>query len=177
MVTIFSAARNAATSGPLGKLNDRLMKLYEEMSQHTKHRCGSKAKCRVSTQNRCCDEFYCRVAKEWAKEKWNVDLEPTGHPELPFMGKDGCVVPPHMRPICTVHDCQINSYGFDPQQPNWTKIYFRIRGEIEHLELRKERSDGMVDEMVSEQEGSPASDANPAGEAPQVDTRTEQGTG
>ena len=32
--------------------------------------------------------------------------------------------------ICTVHVCTINSHGKKPEDPAWTKRYFRIRGEL-----------------------------------------------
>ena len=35
-----------------------------------------------------------------------VMLNRTDHPRLPFLGENGCVVPPHLRPICTVHVCE-----------------------------------------------------------------------
>jgi hypothetical protein len=62
-------------------------------------------------------------------------LEPTNHPKIPFMGPNGCVVEPHLRPACSVHTCNINSIGFEPKDLEMTKRYFEIRGEIEELEL------------------------------------------
>jgi hypothetical protein len=52
---------------------------------------------------------------------------------IPFMGPTGCVVAPHLRPICTVHTCDINGMGFKrgPGSGPWTKRYFELREQIE----------------------------------------------
>jgi hypothetical protein len=54
----------------------------------------------------------------------------TTHPTLRYMGKDGCVCPPHLRPLCTLHVCNINSFGFDPQDPEFNDKYFALRDKI-----------------------------------------------
>lgn len=53
-------------------------------------------------------------------------------------GPDGCTAAPHLRPICTMHTCDVNSMGFKVRpapDPEWTKEYFKLRGQIEDLEL------------------------------------------
>jgi hypothetical protein len=70
-----------------------------------------------------------------AKEEWGTELTPTGHPRLPFMGETGCVVPPHMRPMCTMHTCAVNSLGFKMGDMAWTEKYFALRDKIETLEF------------------------------------------
>ncbi len=37
----------------------------------------------------------------------DVNLEETGG-ALPFLGDNGCVVPPHLRPLCSVHVCEMH---------------------------------------------------------------------
>jgi len=76
--------------------------------------------------------MYCEEAIRYAKEDWNVDLQPTGHPKLPLMGPTGCTAAPHLRPICTVHTCQIGSLGTSKNR-QWDKEYFDLRGRIEDL--------------------------------------------
>jgi hypothetical protein len=50
------------------------------------------------------------------------------------MGPGGCVAPPHFRKLCTLHVCSINSLGFDPKDPRFTREYFILREQIEQLE-------------------------------------------
>jgi len=108
----------------------RLTVLYEQMSRLTAPVCAKE--CRAP--HSCCDAMYCEIAENYAKEE-GVILQRTGHPTLPFMGPEGCTVPPHLRPICTLHVCCINSLGFKPKDPEWTKEYFKLRGEIEAIDL------------------------------------------
>jgi hypothetical protein len=83
-----------------------------------------------------------------------ITLPKTEHPRLPFMGVEivssgfpalskmeetGCTVPPHLRPLCTMHTCDINSCGFKPSDPRWTKEYFKLRVIIERLEAKVNR--------------------------------------
>lgn len=51
------------------------------------------------------------------------------------MGEDGnCILEPHLRPLCTLHQCMIDSWGFDPEDPEWTRKYFELRGRIDMLQ-------------------------------------------
>jgi hypothetical protein len=72
-------------------------------------------------------------------ERWNIDLSnlQTEHPSLPFMGTNGCVVPPHLRPVCTIHTCDIGSIGSkrdDDSESTWTNRYFELRDAINDIE-------------------------------------------
>src|SRR3989304_1185347 len=109
----------------------RLIDLYKKIADHTRPEC---AQCRIPYS--CCDAMYCEWARSFARAH-GVDLKDTGFPnpkDLPFIGPEGCVVPPHLRPICSVHACCINSLGFKKGDPKWTKRYFRLRERIEDLE-------------------------------------------
>jgi hypothetical protein len=112
-------------------VDDQLVVLFQQMADMTLPECKS---CRVPLS--CCDSMYCGCAEEYAKEEWGVDLTPlkTDHPKLPFMGPDGCVVPPHLRPLCSLHTCSINNIGIKPGDPAWTEKYFKVREQIEELE-------------------------------------------
>ena len=97
--------------------------LYRDMYELTREHCG----CRPGVY-RCCEARYCQVARSFAKEKYDVDLQDTGH-AIPFMGSYGCVVDPHLRPICTLHACCIawaDHAGF-PGDPERTVKYFELR--------------------------------------------------
>lgn len=110
--------------------NPELIKLYQNMYEHTRPKCDT---CRVPLS--CCDKFYCELAKNFAKEVYQIELKPTSHKtNLLFMSETGCIVPPYLRPLCTLHNCKINSLSFDPNDPKWTEKYFKIRNQIEKIE-------------------------------------------
>lgn len=109
----------------------KLEQLYQEMAELTLPKC-KECRCPLS----CCSTEYCHMAISYAAEN-GVTLTPTGvNPMLPLMGNDGCVAPPHLRPLCTLHVCSINNLGFDPKDRAFTKKYFQIRRLIEKEELQ-----------------------------------------
>lgn len=75
------------------------------------------------------------MARGYAEKEWGVRLTPTDHPTIPFLGPGGCVVPPHLRPLCTLHTCEISSIGVKRGDPVWTEKYFDLRNEINDLEF------------------------------------------
>ena len=105
---------------------------------HTVNECLHVCRCPRS----CCSPEYCEIARQVAKEEWGVVLEDTGHDVLPFMSGHGCVVEPHLRPMCTLHVCCINSLGFKKGDPAWTERYFKLRDAIERIEYDKQREVG-----------------------------------
>jgi len=122
-------------------IDNQLVVLFQQMYEMTRPECD---KCRVPRS--CCDAMYCGCAEEYARDEWGVDLTPlkTDHPTLPFMGPTGCVVAPHLRPLCSVHTCDINSLGFKKNDLLWTERYFRLREQIEELEaIRRTQKEGM----------------------------------
>ena len=97
------------------------IQLYQEMYKHTLPKCGE---CKIP--NSCCDPFTCEMVKEYAEEQGE-------HFELidgMFLQGKQCIIPPHLRPLCTLHVCSINSNGCDPDK-KWTQKYFQLRGAIE----------------------------------------------
>jgi hypothetical protein len=88
----------------------------------------------------CCSPEYCRIASESvaAQSEPKLVVLKTDHPTLPYMGKDGCVCPPHLRPLCTLHVCSINSFGFDPLDEEFTRKYFELRNKIELAAMKVE---------------------------------------
>lgn len=94
------------------------------------------AKCRESCHNlgSCCDSMYCEMAAEIMQKQ---GVKP---PVTPGKWRDGsqsflvdgkCVIPPHFRPLCSLHQCKIASLGFDPKDPAWTKKYFDLRERLD----------------------------------------------
>lgn len=112
-----------------------LVPLYAQMAALTVPECEKTCRAKFS----CCSQEYCEAAITHAKENWGVILIPvngksiTGKP-LPLMGQDGCTAPPHLRPLCTLHTCEINSLGCKKGDPNWTRKYFTLRSKIEAAE-------------------------------------------
>lgn len=108
--------------------------LMEQMGAMTAPICASE--CRVP--HSCCAPEYCDLAKERMIEK-GVDVQgmETGHPTLPYMGENGCVVDPQYRILCTLHVCCIANAGFRPGHAEWTKKYFELRDKLDML-LAKE---------------------------------------
>jgi hypothetical protein len=111
-----------------------LVRLFKEMSELTEPECG---RCRAPYS--CCSPEYCEMAEEYAAED-GATLVPTAHPTLKFMSPSGCVVPPHYRPLCTLHTCDINSIGVKPGDDAWTSLYFALRERLE-AELAKGTDD------------------------------------
>lgn len=114
---------------------NKLIDVYQKMSDLTSPECASV--CVIP--HSCCSPEYCHMTIQIAKEDWNVELSSTDHPTLPLMGPNGCTAAPHLRPICTVHACQVNSLGCKPNDLKWTKMYFKLRSNIDKLKwkLRK----------------------------------------
>lgn len=110
-----------------------LKALYLRMSELTAPECATV--CRIP--HSCCDPMYCELTTDIAKER-GVTLEPTGHPTLRYMGPNGCIVEPYFRPLCTLHTCEINSFGFKRGDEKWTRRYFKLREEIEAEEWNQQ---------------------------------------
>jgi hypothetical protein len=114
---------------------EQLIKLYKSMYDLTEPEC--RLSCRMP--QRCCSPEYCEATIEFAAEEWNMKLERTDHLKLPLMGPSGCTAPPHVRPMCTFHTCDVNGLGFKRNDPDgeWNKKYFELREEIETLEYSR----------------------------------------
>lgn len=112
----------------------QLKQLFRDMSDLTAPECGSK--CRCTSPTRCCDAMYCEMAVDFAKQFWGEDIRHLGNDDehIPFLGPGGCVLPPHFRPLCTLHTCEINSFGIKRNDPTWTKRYFELREQIEEVQ-------------------------------------------
>lgn len=107
-----------------------LEELYREMAAHTAPECAKNC----TIPHSCCNTGDCEMTERLAWELKGVRLEPTGH-TIKFMGPTGCTVPPHLRPLCTLHTCAINSFGFKPGDRPWTEKYFRLRDAIDQAEF------------------------------------------
>lgn len=104
----------------------KTIRLFQQMADLTAPECASA--CRAP--HACCSPEYCLMAEVIASDD-GVTLAHTDHPTLPFMSPTGCLVPPHYRPLCTLHTCDINNLGFKRGDPAWTAKYFKLRAQIE----------------------------------------------
>jgi hypothetical protein len=102
--------------------------LMKEMADLTLPECKE---CHVPLS--CCDALYCEIAEHYARRNYDVELQTTSHPTLPFMGEAGCVVEPHLRPLCTLHVCSILAFGQKPNDNEWNKAYWSLRDRIDDL--------------------------------------------
>ena len=108
---------------------ERLKVLYQEMADLTKPKCGQ---CRVPYL--CCQPEHCENTARYAAEM-GVMLKRTDHPRMPFLGKEGCTVEPHLRPICTIHVCENHLWN-----PGFSEKYFELRDVLSNLEYEVEDS-------------------------------------
>jgi hypothetical protein len=121
-------------------MSDKLVQLYQKMSELTAPECAGIGPSSCKCPHSCCDELACSITKDFALNQ-GVTL-----PEFPpnykgafYLNETGCTVAPHLRPLCTVHTCQISSLGFKPGDPEWTKKYFKLRNQIDKLEHQESR--------------------------------------
>jgi hypothetical protein len=115
--------------------NSKLVVLYQKMADLTAPECANT--CRAP--HSCCDELYCAMTTDYAMERYGIALEPAppceANPKhLPYIGPQGCIVAPHLRPLCTMHTCQVNGLGFKLGDEKWTRKYFKLRNAIDRLE-------------------------------------------
>jgi hypothetical protein len=90
---------------------DTLPILYQQIAELTAPSChNGTAECAQFCERkyRCCERQHCDAAARFAREKYGIELNETGNAELPFMSETGCVVPPHLRPICSLHVCTVS---------------------------------------------------------------------
>lgn len=121
-----------------------LIEQYRLLAEHTAPECAGKNQgCKVP--HMCCSPEYCELSQQIAQEMWGVDVSGlrTNHDRLPFMGEKGCVLEPHLRPICSRHACCINGLGAKIRGESagqWTNRYYEILDVIEAIEAQQHQS-------------------------------------
>ena len=112
-------------------LDEKVKRLWREMYELTEPRCAKDC----NAPRTCCSPEYCEMALRRAKEVWHEELVPTSHPRLPLMGPQGCIAPPHTRPLCSIHVCEgtLSRLGIFEQE--WSRKYWKLRDEISELEF------------------------------------------
>jgi len=116
-----------------GELRATISRGYREMSELTKVKCGGdKCPGMGDKAYRCCDQLHCQMTIDHAYKAWGIRLPTTGH-QFPLMGPTGCTALPHLRPWCTLHQCQIQATG-STKDRKWDAKYFRLRNQLTRLE-------------------------------------------
>lgn len=98
--------------------DQHLVDTFQKLADFTAPKCVS---CRSPFV--CCTAQQCADTKAFAKDTFGIELVETGG-ILPFLGPSGCIVAPHLRPICSVHVCE--SHLDDSE---WSEQYFELREE------------------------------------------------
>jgi len=109
------------------------VELWQEMADLTLAKC--KEHCHALGS--CCTEGDCGTTERYAASL-GVILERVPGSKIPFLKDGQCIVSPHLRPYCSLHQCKIASMGFDVKDPEWTKKYFRLRRQLERLAAKRE---------------------------------------
>jgi hypothetical protein len=100
--------------------SDEIIQLYADMAAHTRDEC---AKC--PRPHSCCDNMYCDMATAEA-EAAGLVFPKSNNPKAYYLHEQGCIIPPHLRVLCTLHTCAINSWGTSGND-EWDAKYFNIR--------------------------------------------------
>lgn len=119
-------------------MNTELINLYAEIASLTAAKCAGKGERACLVPQHCCSPDYCEMTIDYARERHGVNLDRTNHEKLPLMGETGCTAAPHLRPLCSVHVCSVNSFGIcGSQQENL--MYWKLRNQIEAIEMEEEQ--------------------------------------
>lgn len=121
---------------------ERYKKVAQELADLTRPKC---MECRTAKATRCCAAEHCVVTAmfmvDYAQHPAFRDeiaplmahyreVDRSDVNVIPFMGEKGCIVPPHLRPNCTAHQCDMNSIGFFKGDPVGTKAWFQLYDEM-----------------------------------------------
>lgn len=104
-------------------MKESTVNAFKKMADLTNEKCKT---CPVTEKYRCCDKMFCAMVAAELKKK-GIHIEPTGNPEVPFMGDRGCVVPPEHRPFCSTFVCAPHL----EEDRKFRREYCRTRDKIE----------------------------------------------
>lgn len=126
-------------------MSEKLVVLYQKMADMTASECAGVGKGSCRAPHSCCDENACNITKQFALRQGVTlpEFTPKGHKGAFYLTENGCSVAPHLRPVCTVHTCAINGLGFKMGDEKWTKDYFKLRDQLDRLESKEKRWDGI----------------------------------
>jgi len=116
---------------------DELVSMYAELASITAKACAARNGClNDGKRGMCCEEEICLMVRSRAAD-WGVELD--GDP--PYNSDGPCRVPPHLRPICSVHQCEIASIGvFRNLSEEDQRRYWGLREETDLIEFEMSRT-------------------------------------
>lgn len=111
-----------------------IIDMCREISELTLRNCVARGGCRGdgSKMGACCERAHCDLAKQTAN-RCGIEVVLSDDGSLPIV--DGaCSIPPHLRFICAVHQCDIASVAaFGSLPPEDTQRYFELRERISEM--------------------------------------------
>jgi len=115
-------------------MREELVSMCQEIADLTFRNCVARGGCRGdgTVFGACCERVYCELAQQTA-DRCGVEVELPGDGSLPIVeGK--CTIPPHLRFLCAVHQCDICSVSmFKHLPPEETERYFDLRERISQI--------------------------------------------
>ncbi len=113
---------------------EKIIRLYRDMADLTLEHCTRT--CR--NLGSCCAFEHCEFTIEYAREEYGVTLLRTKDLKVPLRAEDGsCTAAPHLRPLCTLHSCDISAVAVFKREPELTKRYYKLRGKIDSVEFKR----------------------------------------
>lgn len=104
---------------------DQLQATYQEIADLTLPRCMEQC----HEPGGCCAPEYCDLAEARARE-FGVELPLQENAALKYMGREGCVVPPYLRPLCAVHVCDYQVM----RDSQFGEAYLKLREAVRRAE-------------------------------------------
>lgn len=83
-------------------MKERTVNAIRSLAKLTGAKCGSCIGGRG--RYRCCDDTFCDLVERGLRAAGH-EVPVTGHPEIRFMGENGCVIAPELRPGCSGYVC------------------------------------------------------------------------
>lgn len=113
---------------------EKIIRLYKDMADLTLEHCTRTCK----TLGLCCSQEYCEFTIEYARDEYGVTLLRTKDLKVPLRAEDGsCTAAPHLRPLCTLHSCDISAVAVFKREPELTKRYYKLRSKIDRAEFKR----------------------------------------
>jgi hypothetical protein len=115
-------------------MTDQLKRKYDEIAAYIYSFC-KKMGCTPNGKltGLCCDHFTCDLMQEQAGQKFEIELD--FEKMNTFVNSGHCIVPPHLRPLCSVHACE----RLQLWAPGFFDKWMRMREVIEEMEYRERK--------------------------------------